>query len=411
MRIAFFVSVFPTLSETFIQNQITGLLDMGHEVEVFAGYESDATKVHPDVLSYDLISRTSYLCAPKNKLRRIFGAAPLIIRKGLPHFLDMVRSLNPLRHGRSAWNLQALYRCAALIDKEPFDIVLAHFGPNGVIAGSLMSEGLLQGKLVTTFHGCDMSSDLEELGYHIYDSLLERGDLFLPISEHWQAKLETMGFDPRKIAVHRMGVDTELFEFRPRKLADDETIRILTIARLTEKKGVEYGVRAIARLKDKYPKIEYRIAGDGLMRQEIEDLIDQLNVREHVKILGWKKQDEVAGLLDDSHFLIAPSVSSSDGDQEGIPVVLMEAMARGLPVVSTLHTGIPELVRDSVSGFLVPERDVDALTDRIGHLIEHSDTWPEMGRAGREIVQEDFDIGKLNRNLVRIFESLLNVPS
>jgi colanic acid/amylovoran biosynthesis glycosyltransferase len=101
-------------------------------------------------------------------------------------------------------------------------------------------------------------------------------------------------------------------------------------------------------------------------------------------------------------------VTTENGDQEGIPVALMEALSQGLPVLSTQHSGIPELVQDGKFGFLVPERDVDALAEKLEYLIEHPELWPKMGRAGRDYVARHHDINRLNDQLVNLYQRLLN---
>jgi colanic acid/amylovoran biosynthesis glycosyltransferase len=181
----------------------------------------------------------------------------------------------------------------------------------------------------------------------------------------------------------------------------------VTIARLVEKKGVEYGIRAVAKLVRAKLSIEYHVIGDGPLREDLRQLIQELDANDTVKLLGWKQQQEVVEILNNAHIMLAPSVTSQDGDQEGIPVSLMEAMARGLPIVSTQHSGIPELIENGVSGFLVPEQDVDALAEKLGYLIEHPEVWPEMGRAGRVYVEKHYDINKLNNQLVEIYQKLL----
>lgn len=113
-------------------------------------------------------------------------------------------------------------------------------------------------------------------------------------------------------------------------------------------------------------------------------------------------------MLEGADILLAPSVTGSDGNQEGIPVAIMEAMAVGSLIISTRHSGIPELVQDGVSGFLVPERDVDALAEKLIYLIEHPEIWPEMGQAGRAFVEANYDISKLNDSLVDIYQQLLH---
>lgn len=112
-------------------------------------------------------------------------------------------------------------------------------------------------------------------------------------------------------------------------------------------------------------------------------------------------------ILNNAHLFIAPSVTAKDGNQDAPINVLKEAMAMGLPAISTDHGGIPELVEDGVSGFLVPERDVDALVEKLGYLIEHPEIWTEMGRAGRAYVEAHYDLNKLNDQLVAIYRQVL----
>jgi len=145
------------------------------------------------------------------------------------------------------------------------------------------------------------------------------------------------------------------------------------------------------------------VVGEGALRGELERLIGELGVGAHVRLLGWRSHDEVIRLCGSAHLMVAPSVTAANGDQEGIPNAVKEAMALGLPVVATRHSGIPELVEDGVSGLLVPERDVDALADRLAYLIDHGDAWATMARAGRAVVEADFDIEKLNDSLERLY--------
>jgi colanic acid/amylovoran biosynthesis glycosyltransferase len=245
-------------------------------------------------------------------------------------------------------------------------------------------------------------------GDDAYDYLFETGDLLLPISNRWKDELIRLGCEEQKIVVHRMGIDTSRFLFSPRRPRGDGKVRLLTVARLVEKKGVEYGVRAVAEVLKKYPQVEYEIAGDGPLMNDIKSLIEKLNISDRIKLLGWQRQEEIVEFMKEANILLAPSVCSKDGDWEGIPVVLMEALAQGLPVLSTQHSGIPELVQDGQSGFLVPERDVDALAEKLTYLIEHPEIWPEMGWSGRDYVERHYDINKLNDQLVRLYQRVLD---
>jgi colanic acid/amylovoran biosynthesis glycosyltransferase len=175
-----------------------------------------------------------------------------------------------------------------------------------------------------------------------------------------------------------------------------------------EKKGIEYSIRAIAKLVRTYPQIEYNIIGDGSLMESFQQLIRELALDRIVKLLGGKKQQEVIEILDKSHIFIAPSITAADGDRDAPVNTLKEAMAMGLPVISTYHGGIPELVEHGISGFLVPERDADVIAEKISYLIEHPERWLEMGQAGRARVEEKYDMNKLNDELVSIYQQLLN---
>ena len=347
---------------------------------------------------------------PRNKLLRLVKALGLFTKNLFKNPLPLLKSLNVLRLGRDAASLNAFYRTLIFLNEgsHECDIVHCHFGPNGDLGALLKSVGAVRGKVVTTFHGYDLSNYLRAKGSNAYDSLFRTGDLFLPISERWKEELVELGCNENKIVVHRMGVDLGSFAFSPRQLRDDGRIQLLTVARLVEKKGVRYGIQAVAKLLDQYQRIEYRIVGDGPLKDDIGRLIDELGIGDRVKLLGWKRQAETIELMKEAHIFLAPSVTGGDGGQEGIPVALMEALAQGLPVVSTQHGGIPELIQDGKSGFLVPERDVDALARKLEYLIQHPEIWPEMGRAGRDYVEMYYDIDKLNDRLVGLFQRLLD---
>ncbi len=412
MRIAFLVDQFPALSETFILNQIVGLLDRGHEVDIYSDLPGDTSKVHPDVERYQLINRTYYSKIPYRRVLRVLKGIGLLVANFYRNPVVVLRSANVFqynfyKYGEQAAIFRLLYSALPFLNKQPYDIIHCHFGRNGLRGLLLRDIGAIRGKLIVSFHGFDISQYLQKYGDRIYEPMFEAGNLFLPISEHWKQRLIELGCNKDKIVVHRMGIDCGKFSFIPRGRQPSDRVQIVTIARLVEKKGVEYGIQAVAKLAKVNPKIEYNIVGDGPLREDLQQLIQELEVSDTVKLLGWKQQQEILEILNQAHILLAPSVTSKDGDREGIPVTLMEAMAKGLPVVSTQHSGIPELIENGVSGFLVPERDVDALAEKLGYLIERPEVWPDMGRAGRAYVEEHYNVNKLNDRLVEIYQQLL----
>jgi colanic acid/amylovoran biosynthesis glycosyltransferase len=411
MKIAFIVNSFPALSETFILNQMTGLLDRGHEVDIYANRPRGESRVHADVDKYGLVDHTYYMTPDSSQLRsRIsrLGAGLWRIAMGLSkNPRAVLSSLNVVKFGKESSSLRILYQMSPFLAKGPYDIVHCHFGPNGQLAIRLKDLGALHGPIVTTFYGYDISSYVKKMGQDTYNTLFQNGDLFLCVSEQMKRTLIRLGCEASKIIVHRLGVDLRRFQYvlRPQKTC--EKIQLLTISRLVEKKGVEYGIQSVAKVLKKYPNIEYKIAGDGQLKNTLQILIEDLKVSGNIKLLGWQVQEQIVGLLQEADILLAPSVTSGTSDCEGIPVAIVEALARGLPVVSTLHSGIPEAVLNGESGFLVHERDVDALAEKLDYLIEHPQLRPEMGRKGRKYVEEHYDLDKLNDRLVEIYRRLL----
>lgn len=409
MRIAFIVGRFPSLSQTFILNQITGLIDQGHAVDIYADGTANGGKAHPDVESYGLLKRTHYFNVPEQRMVKKLNVVWLILSqftKSLDLLLRTVKSYGS-RHDIKPLGWVQPYIAAPFVGADPYDVIYCHFGPNGLKGLAVKDIISLKGKLVTTFHGYDLTKYLQSYGKDVYKALFEYGDAFLPISNHWKSTLVQLGCEERKIIVHRMGVDTKKFPFSPRRPDQDGTIRIVTIARLVEKKGVEYGIKAVAKLARIYPNVEYYIIGDGPLRHDLQALVSAHSAEEIITLVGWQQQDEISEWLNKSHILLAPSVTSPDGDKEGIPVVLMEAMSMGLPVVSTYHSGIPELIEDGKTGHLVPERDVDALFEKLKFLVNNPEEWIPLGQREHAFVEQKFEIVKLNHRLTRIFEQLI----
>ncbi|MHC4122828.1 MAG: glycosyltransferase [Planctomycetota bacterium] len=406
MKIAFIVPLFPTLSETFILNQITGLLDMGHDVKIFAKNNPKEGKTHDAIKKYNLMTRAYFFKIPQNKVMRFMKGLYLLFFNFYKDPIKIFSSLNIFRYGKFALSLKALYYLIPFLWAN-FDIIHCHYGTTGIM-GVVLKEIGLKAKIITTFHGFDISSIILDQGQGIYKDLFSKGDLFLSICNYSTNKLIKLGCDERKISPHHIGIDLQKFEYQYRSIHNNECLRILTIGRLTEKKGHEYSIRALAEVAKKHRNIQYLIAGQGPLRSELESLVEKLGIQDKVEFLGALEQEEAVVFYRKAHIFILPSISAKDGDKEGTPTVLIEAQAMGLPVISTNHSGIPEIIIDGKSGFLVPEKDVDGLTDKIEYLIEHPEIWPEMGRCGRKFVEDHYNIKELTQQLVKIYESVLN---
>ena len=404
LRIAIFVNEFPALSETFVLNQITGLLDLGHDVTIFATRPRREARVHRDVLRYRLWQRASYREMPEPRLKRIVEAPDLFVHAPANR-RSFVKALNPFRYGREATSLSMFYWTDCLSRHAPFDVIHCHFGIIGQQVAYLREIGAISGKLVTTFHGVDMSSCLDR-DPDLYEHLFEHGDLFMPVSDYWRHRLIAHGCNPDRITIHRMGIDLTRFSFNSDRMKTGDPASVLTIGRLIEKKGVEFGLRAVAKLAARGLPLRYDIVGDGPLRAELEALATGLGIADRVYFHGACTNDEVVRHMHRSDVLLAPSVTDDQGEQEGIPVTIMEAMATGIPVVSSLHSGIPELVEDGVSGLLLPERHVEGIASAIALLLTAPEQSKKLALAARDKVMAEYNIETLNHRLAVRFREL-----
>ncbi len=414
MKVAFLVWRFPVLSEAFILNQITGLIDQGHEVYIYAlnGRPQGTTKVHPVVERYQLLQQTHYCPErPRSLLLRVLKGLWLLLTHLHLGSWRCLQLLNADRYGKTSEPWKRIYRGVTFLDRPVYDIVHCQFGTLGPTALMLKQAGLLQGKLVTTFRGIDISRHVQEQGEAVYQNLFAAGDFFLANCDFFRQRAIHLGCPPQSIVVHGSGIDCQTFAFQPRHYPTDQPLRIATIGRLVEKKGIEYAIRAVAQVLPIYPAVEFNIIGDGPLKADLQALIEDLSVGDSVHLLGWRQQQEIIQILATCQLFVAPSVTAADGNQDAPVNTLKEAMAMGLPVISTYHGGIPELVQDGISGFLVPERDAEAIADKLLYLISHPEQWPDMGQAGRTYVEAHYDMRTLNTELVELYQRLLKEKS
>ena len=406
MKVGFFLLKFPLSSETFVLNQITAFIDMGFEVEIVALQKGDTQNTHAAWTKYNLAARTRWLQdEPTGKVAKLRHRASQTLR-GI-HRKNTWQALNLKRYGAESRNLILSAICGKVATPFHADVFIAHFGPAGVTAAKLRELGVIRGKIATIFHGIDISSR-EVLNHYTpeYQQLFRRGDLMLPISNLWAGRLQKMGCPREKIAVSRMGVDMTRFSPRPVK-APATPLEIISVARLTEKKGLHVAIEACRQLKEQGVAFRYRILGIGPWERRLRTLIEQYQLEDVVEMPGFKPSHEVKAMLDDADVFLLPSVTGADGDMEGIPVALMEAMAVGIPVVSTLHSGIPELVEADKSGWLVPENDARALAQRLAAFsqLDTDELAPVVKRA-REKVEHDFNQQVINRELASLLQAL-----
>jgi colanic acid/amylovoran biosynthesis glycosyltransferase len=406
MKIAFILSSFPNLSNTFILNQITGLIDRGHSIDIYAFKPGDTIKKHENVDKYNLLDLTFYWPAlPSNLILQYMKAIGLMLTKFSKHPKFLLQFLISLKYLKHIEPHLLFWSPIPFLRSQDYDIIHCHFGPNGLIGALLRDIGIFRGKLITTFHGYDINR--KKFDNHYYKWLFQHGDFYTSNTSFTEKRAVTLGCPPEKIAILPTGIDISKYSFKPRYIGSSGTVNIITVARLAEEKGIEYSIKAIAKVIESHPNINYQIIGDGYLRKSLVKLISDLGISINVELLGWKTVNELTDIYDNAHLFVLSSVTGSAGDCEGQGLVIQEAQALGLPILSSLLGGIPEGMIDGKSGFLVPEKNIHALAEKLKYLIEHPELWPEIGRTGRKFVESKYDIEILNDKLFNIYKALL----
>ncbi len=367
LKILFIIEKFPWYTKVIMMNQVISLLDRGHDVHIYTYHGIASDEVDKEALEYNLYDRIHYNRFPSPS------------------------------------------------EIKTFDIIVCQYGDLGKEYIKLKHTIDNKAKFVTFFRGGDITTD-RHMEYGQYDELIKNSDLLLPICHYFKYKLRMLGADLDKIEViyspincnrffSKKNIDRAIQKFLSKKNTD--TIRILSVNRLAEEKGIDDAINAIEQLVKIYPNIKYTIVGDGKLRLQIEQLINRKKLQDCVKLVGWKKQEEIKELLEVSDIFILASVTPERGNQEAIPNVLKEAMLMGVPVIATYHGGTTELVVDGLTGFVVPEKCSGAILQKILHILKNKRHVARVISRAAHKTREMFDMNIVNKKLIRIFEELV----
>jgi len=381
------VGDFPVISETFVINIAAGLVEHGHDPRLLAmsGQARAPVSMHRDVARLDLAHRVH-----RPRLGRAL-IAPFARSDG---------------DGIHRWGLPrraaAFAAQAGMLAPLPrFDIVHCQFATLGLQAMRHIDLGVLRTRrLVVHVRGQDVTVYPRVHGEDAFRRCFARADLLVANCEHFRQRAIALGARPEKVIVIGSGIQTDLFHPRtaPRRPGP---LRLIAVGRLVEKKGFEDAIAAMARLphaqgphaqgSDSLAGATLDIVGGGPLHDSLARLAAELGLSERIRLLGPMPHEAIVERLNDTDIMLAPSVTARSGDQDAPVNTLKEAMAMELPVIATRHGGIPELVEDGQTGYLVPERDPDALAAAIAKLHGERARWADMGRRGRRRVVETYD--------------------
>ncbi|VXC71814.1 conserved hypothetical protein [Burkholderia sp. 8Y] len=393
MRIAFIVDKLPVPSETFVLRQMQGFAERGHEVSVLAAKYDDSAvnpmrgRVALRVFRQDVsMLRHSMLCAK-------LGALACIDDKGRRRLSVALRAA--ATGCRSAFIDIVSGGDTAGVD---FDVVIAHFGPIGVRAMYLQEAGLLSGPIVTIFHGADMSEQaVVDRWLPHYRRLFRQSPLLLPISNLWRNRLIEWGAPESRTKVHHVGVEVHRLTAQASDRPVHRPLKVLSVARFTEKKGLAYAIEGV---RDCKHPVHFNLIGFGPLESELRRAAS--SSANEINFLGKCTHERVFEELATADVFLLPSVVASNGDMEGIPVSIMEAMAMGVLVVATRHSGIPELVTHGETGLLVDERSATGIADALSAIVEGKVDIEAIRTNARRKVENDFNGRTLDADLERL---------
>ncbi|SEE64231.1 Glycosyltransferase involved in cell wall bisynthesis [Arthrobacter alpinus] len=289
-------------------------------------------------------------------------------------------------------------------------LIHAHFGPDGMLA--LPAAKAISVPLVVTLHGRDVTvkpSQLLKTGKPVAaryaltrKRIMRQASKVLCVSNDLKRKALDQGFDEENIVTHYIGIDTQKFAFSN----SVREARFIHVARLVEKKGTSNLLHAFAKISSRNPDSVLDIVGDGPLRASLEEQARNLGISRQTIFHGPLSNVEVRGMLKRSAAFVLPSVTAGNGDREGLPISILEAMSSGTPVISTFHSGIPEAIPTDSQGLLVDEHDVLGLSERMHAVLNDAGFAQQLGTNGAEFVRKNFDLVKQTEELERIYDEL-----
>lgn len=407
-RIAVIVGYFPTISETFIVNQVNALIDSGHSVKLFSYKKGPESELHTSLRTHDLLNKVCYFNkAPVSKLTRLFVFFRFIIRHLFSiNFRALLKTLNVIKLGKEALSLKLFFESQWFLISGRFDIVHVHFGPNAKRIALMKSLGVItdNAKLIVTFHGYGLIPSAIDHYKIEYQTLLKETDTFTVNSPYLKSVLLSLDPELQNIEVLPVGLDSNFFKRRlPR--TSKRKFNIVFCGKLVPLKGPDIAIEILIELlKRGHEHIELKIVGAGKLRNDLIGMIKLNNLEGYVVLCGNLTQENFKDLLESTDVLLQPGVIDPvTGRAETQGLVIQEAQAMEVPVVISDVGGMKYGMVHDQTGIVVKEKNISAFADALEFLISNPDKKIEMGSKGASYVRAHFDSNFLNDRLLSIY--------
>ncbi|QNK78765.1 glycosyltransferase family 4 protein [Winogradskyella sp. PAMC22761] len=409
MHIAVVVSVFPTVSETFIVNQITALIDDGHTVRVYAKKKGSLDTIHNSILNYNLLEQSyTDIKRPHNKIKRVLLFFKLIcLHLSEINWEVLLDSLNFFKYGKKAFTLTYFYRLQFFILHKKFDVVHVHFAPNALDIVNYKDVGFLNNlKLVVSFHGYDINPSQIDYYKIYYKKLFEYTDEITVNTAYTKDILLEVKPSLPHISILPVGLDTNLFQKKELPQLKKTDFNLVYCGRLVPFKGALLLPQILKELEARGVKsIALKIIGTGVLKEALIDEIKKFNLQHNITVLGAITQEEIKVIFRESDAFILPGIYDhlDGGRAENQGLVIQEAQAMKLPVIVSDVGGMKYGLIPNETGFVIKEKDIKGFADAIQKLIENPFLTQQMGEKGRDFVVKNYDSKILLQQLLVIY--------
>lgn len=352
LSILIVVPEFPKIGDVCMLNQIILLHELGHNVTIFARRLGQMEVLQKEVKEYNLMDNLIHTTFPEKNI-------------------------------------------------NTYDVIIFQLGH---LAFNVKKEYNFKGKIVICLRGYDISAFIKN-NPHAYDEAFNYCDLFLPVCDIFKKRIIELGADSEKVCTLHSAIDYEKF-YTPYTDPLDKKLSILSACRFIEKKGIEYAIYALKFLSKQYPLIHYTIIGGGKEKKKYQTLIKKLDLEKHITIKSWVNHDELAQILHETLICLVPSISAHNGDEEGIPNIVKEAMAAQCFVVSTAFPASKEILFDQKTGFFIKEKDPLTIAYSINKILQNSTQYQEVLTLAQKIAY-NFDKHQVKSKLNYILTYLV----
>lgn len=367
MRIAIVSTNKSKYSETFIESHRKFLSE--HTLNLFGGYLPTRYSLHGMVDDVPIIPSIS-------------GWASLLGKRSL----ELEASIKQL-----------------LVDQK-IELVLAEYGPSGVEMVEICKA--LKIPLIVHFHGFDAyRKDVLSSYGNQYPAMFKMATAIVAVSKHMVNQLRQLGCPDEKLYYIPYGIDIETFHMNG---PNERKKRFVACGRFVSKKGPQLTIKAFAKVYQHDPEVTLTMIGDGELLSECKQLAIDLGIKESITFTGALTQKQIATIFAESFAFLQHSIVDENNDSEGTPLAIMEAGAAGLPVVSTIHAGIPDIIENGVNGYLVAEKDIDAMADKMIDLLSNNSTAREMGWQLQQKIRNHYSMERYITQLKELIKRCQN---